>query len=70
MKGKGSLIFLVLFLAGCASQPTVYLYGKYLSDEQKTALIQQLRSKEYKVKLNDFDFPTAINQKRLFTPCS
>lgn len=55
-------LILLLLLCGCASQPTVYVYGKYLSDDQKRTIAQDLARNDYNVEVNALDFPTTISE--------
>ncbi|MGE4262681.1 hypothetical protein [Shewanella sp.] len=60
------LIFIAFLLSGCTSQPTVYIYGKYLNNSQKEAIINTFeKSDKYHVEVNDFDFPTDITVNTL-----
>ena len=60
------LIFIAFLLSGCTSQPTVYIYGKYLNNDQKEAIINTFeKSDKYHVEINDFDFPTDITENTL-----
>lgn len=60
------LIFIALLLSGCTSQLTVYIYGKYLNNNQKETIINTFeKSDKYRVEVNDFDFPTDITENTL-----
>ncbi|WP_417359916.1 hypothetical protein [Gallaecimonas pentaromativorans] len=60
------LIFIALLLSGCTSQPTVYVYAKYLNNNQREAIINTFeKSDKYHVEINDFDFPTDITENTL-----
>jgi hypothetical protein len=58
-------IFVSLVLVGCASQPTVYVYGKYLSQQERARISQSLAQQHYNVEINDFDFPTSVSQNTI-----
>lgn len=60
-----SCLFLLMLLSACANQPTVYVYAKYLDDEQRNELTEQLEKEDLQVKLNEFDFPTTISTNTL-----
>ncbi|REL31855.1 hypothetical protein [Thalassotalea euphylliae] len=55
---------LAMVTAGC-STPTVHLYGRYLTEEQQTNVIQQLQSnlgdKSFNISVNQHQFPESIN---------
>lgn len=59
------IIFCVWFFSGCALSPTVFVYGKYLTSEQSEALTEQLKSEEFDVEVNSFDFPTSLSETTL-----
>lgn len=50
----------VLLLSGCSSQPTVYLYSKYLDESQVDAFTSKLEANAFNVKRNSYDFPISI----------
>jgi hypothetical protein len=52
-------------LLNCAHRPTVYIYGKYLSEKEIAELEEQLDAEDYQVKVNDLDFPTTISQNSI-----
>ena len=54
-----------LVISGCASHPTVYLYGKYLEQSKVQALSEQLTDQGLDVEVNDFDFPTSVSTNTL-----
>ena len=54
-----------LIVSGCASPPTVYLYGKYLEPSKVQALSEQLTDQGLNVEVNDFDFPTSVSTNTL-----
>ena len=62
---KHSFIFITFFLSGCTNQPTVYVYAKYLNDNQKKEIQNKLKSEKYQVELNGFDFPTTITENTI-----
>lgn len=59
------MLLFSLGIVACSSQPTVYLYGKYLDESQKTQIQLQLQANEYLVEINDFDFPTSITRSTI-----
>ncbi|TPV57847.1 hypothetical protein FJ444_11830 [Aestuariibacter sp. GS-14] len=60
------MVMASLFLAGCANKPTVYVYAKYLSESQKKEVKETLEeSKQYQIKMNDFDMPASITENTL-----
>jgi hypothetical protein len=60
-----SAVFCMLTMSGCATKPTVYVYGKYLEPPQVQQLTTQLSQNGLDVEVNDFDFPTTINSNTL-----
>jgi hypothetical protein len=62
---KYTSIFITFLLSGCANQPTVYIYAKYLDDHQKKEIQNKLKSEKYQVELNEFDFPTTITENTI-----
>ena len=52
-------------LFGCVSQPTVYVYGKYLQPDSRHALVEKLEKKSLNVKVNTFDFPASVTTNTL-----
>ncbi|MFT7417120.1 MAG: hypothetical protein ACI9DS_002272 [Glaciecola sp.] len=62
---KYTFIFITFLLSGCANQPTVYIYAKYLDDHQKKEIQNKLKSEKYQVELNEFDFPTTITENTI-----
>ena len=54
-----------LLISGCASNPTVYLYGKYLEPSKVQVLSEQLMDQGLNVEVNDFDFPTSVSTNTL-----
>jgi hypothetical protein len=62
---KHSFIFITFLLSGCANQPTVYVYAKYLDDNQKKEIQNKLKSEKYQVELNEFDFPNTITENTI-----
>ncbi|WP_342804470.1 hypothetical protein [Alteromonas sp. M12] len=58
------LVFIGL-ISGCASQPKVYIYGKYLDKQQTNELNEALTARNFLVEFNDFDFPTSITQNTI-----
>lgn len=60
-------IFLVFtfLVSGCANNPTVHLYGKYLEEPKRQALTEKLKEQGLNVEANNFDFPTAVNSNTL-----
>jgi hypothetical protein len=62
---KHFFICITFLLSGCANQPTVYVYAKYLNDAQKKDIHNKLKSEKYQVKLNEFDFPTTITENTI-----
>ena len=55
----------IFVVSGCASHPTVYLYGKYLEPSKVQALSEQLTNQGLNVEVNDFDFPTSVSTNTL-----
>ena len=55
---------LVMVTAGC-STPTVHLYGRYLTEEQQTKVIEQLQGNlegdAFNISVNQHQFPESIN---------
>ena len=58
-------IILTGLLAACSNQPTVHLYGKYLSQEARTLLVNELEHNQFKVVENTLDFPHSVEQSAL-----
>lgn len=66
MKKLYKLILLpVILLTGCSSPPTVYVYAKYLNENQKNVLSTQFKKEDYNVEFNRLDFPTTINENSM-----
>lgn len=60
------LIFFVLLLSGCTSKPTVYVYAKYLDNNQKQEIKTIFEGTEqYRVEINEFDFPVNMVESTL-----
>ncbi len=60
------VIFFTLMLSGCSNNTTVYLYAKYLDDNQIEEVKNTFeRSEKYRVEINKFDFPTTITENTL-----
>ncbi|MEG3765360.1 hypothetical protein [Alteromonas sp. 14N.309.X.WAT.G.H12] len=61
----GLICFSVLFF-GCSSQPTVFVYAKYLDNQQREDVTRTFeQSGKYQVELNEFDFPTSVTTNTL-----
>lgn len=58
-------IVLATALSGCVTQPTVHIYAKYLSKEQKTQLVTHLKESNLRVNVNDFDFPPELSENTI-----
>lgn len=58
-------IVLATALSGCVTQPTVHIYAKYLSKEQKTKLVTHLKETNLRVNVNEFDFPPALSENTI-----
>ena len=54
------LSILLLLLPGCSSKPTVYVYAKYLNENERNELTKNLTKEGLDVKSNKFDFPSTI----------
>jgi hypothetical protein len=56
-------VFFACFIAlvSCASKPTIYVYGKYLSEVEVAQLERKLIEENFNVKVNELDFPTTIS---------
>lgn len=54
------LFGLFLLLPGCSSKPTVYVYAKYLNNNQRNELTNNLTKEGLDVKSNEFDFPSTV----------
>ena len=54
------LSILLLLLPGCSSKPTVYVYAKYLDDNERNELTNNLTKEGLDVKSNEFDFPSTV----------
>ena len=54
------LSILLLLLPGCSSKPTVYVYAKYLDDNERNKLTNNLTKEGLDVKSNEFDFPSTV----------
>jgi hypothetical protein len=52
-------------IGGCANNPTVHLYGKYLEESKLQALTEKFKEQGLNVDANEFDFPTAVNSNTL-----
>jgi len=52
-------------IGGCANNPTVHLYGKYLEEPKLQALTEKLEEQGLNVEANNFDFPTTVNSNTL-----
>lgn len=50
----------LLLLPGCSSKPTVYVYAKYLDDNERNELTNNLTKEGLDVKSNEFDFPSTV----------
>ncbi len=55
----------IFLLSGCTIQPTVYVYGKYLNDNKKKEIQNKLKSENYHVELNEFNFPSTITENTI-----
>ncbi|GGF64926.1 hypothetical protein GCM10011338_16600 [Alteromonas lipolytica] len=60
-----SLVVCCTALLACAHQPTVYLYAKYLTPQERESLEEALGNKEFAVQSNNFEFPTTIEQNTI-----
>lgn len=58
------LLFAAVFLCGCSSAPTIYLYAKYLDSEQQQQIVDKL-SPKFNVEINQFEFPDNIESSTL-----
>lgn len=52
-------------LAACSNQPTVHLYGKYLTPDARTVLVHELEQNHFTVVENTLDFPHGVEQSAL-----
>lgn len=50
----------LLTLPGCSNKPTVYVYAKYLDDNERNELTHNLTKEGLDVKSNEFDFPSTV----------
>lgn len=55
----------LILLTGCSSPPTVYVYAKYLDENQKNILSTQFEKENYTVEFNRLDFPTTITENSM-----
>lgn len=53
---------MILSVTACSSAPKVHVFGKYLSDEQKSAVEKSFLDNEYDVTFNQLAFPKGISQ--------
>ena len=53
---------MILSVTACSSAPKVHVFGKYLSDEQKSAIEKSFVDNEYEVTFNQLSFPKGISQ--------
>lgn len=59
-------LFFALFIAGCTTKPTAYVYAKYLSDIEKERLIKTFeQSDKFNMELNEFDVPVEITESTM-----
>ncbi|NVK56556.1 MAG: hypothetical protein HWE26_13160 [Alteromonadaceae bacterium] len=71
MKPANFVLFLfILFLCGCANNPTIYVYAKYLNSTEKEKIKAVfVGTDKYRVELNELDLPTTIaNNTLLYSP--
>lgn len=63
---KRVLLLSIMGITGCANQPHLYVYGKYLDGHQKQKIKYIVENAGYaQVHFNEFDFPTKINENTL-----
>jgi len=63
---KPLVILCLLFLVvGCAGKPTVYVYGKYLGQQELGELSEVLQNNQFNVQVNQLDFPTSVSDNTL-----
>ncbi len=67
---KSFLCFIMcLLMKSCANQPNVYVYAKYLNEQQKRLITEKLAPYRYDVKFNEHDFPTSMTDNTiLYSP--
>lgn len=61
----GAIALCLPFLGGCTSNPTVYVYGKYLAPSQVQGLTDRLTKEGLNVEVNELDFPTTVDTNTL-----
>ena len=60
------LLFMVMFLSGCASNLKIHVYAKYLEEAEKQDIKSAFASLEdVQVELNEFDFPATVTQNTM-----
>jgi hypothetical protein len=62
---KYTAVLIPLVCCGCASQPTLYIYAKYLDENQKQKIKDKLQVQNYHIEFNSYDFPTSITQSTM-----
>ena len=71
LSGLNTILCFILsiLLMSCDNKPKVYVYAKYLSEQQKQSIAEKFEVYSYNVTFNDYDFPTSMTDNTiLYSP--